>query len=298
MVTSLSRVSIGVPVFNEEARLEECIHDLRRQTYPDIEICISDNASTDATYDIALRLAKIYDNIVVVRQDRPIGAFPNFDAVRRMASGKFFMWLGADDRIMPTYIEKMVDELERYPEATVAHSACLRVDDHGDIVQKVQLAGRYNPNNVGPLRQAMVALTPFRSVRLYKYNLYVYGLFRKSFLDQIMDQPENILDKGDRVLPAVAALSGGLRYVDEFLFAKHVHMRSYQSRQPNDPLVVARERYSGLGQMIGWIFTAPTIPWWRRWYGIIIAAPYLFAKMDNGLRRVGLPPIAGTKFKF
>ena len=287
-----------MPVFNEEARLEQCIDDLRNQTYPNIEICISDNASSDTTHEIALKLAKKYDNITVVRQDRPIGAFPNFDAVRRMARGKYFMWLGADDRIRPTYLEKTVEELERHPKAVVAHSACLRVDDDGEIIQKVQLFGSYNPNNVGPLRQAMLALSPFKSVRAYKFNLYVYGLFRKSFLDTIMDMPENILDKGDRVLPAVAALSGGLRYVDEFLFTKHVHTRSYQSRQPDDPLVAARERYSGLGQMIGWIFTAPTIPWRRRWYGIIVAAPYLLAKADDGLRRLGLPPVAGTKFKF
>ena len=91
-------------------------------------------------------------------------------------------------------------------------------------------AGAFNPNKNGPLRQAMHTLTPFKALREKKLNLYIYGLYRKSILDQIMEQPECPVDAGDRVLPALAALSGGLRYVDEPLFAKHVHQQSYEER--------------------------------------------------------------------
>ena len=297
-MSSKPLVTIGVPVFNEQARLKDCIDALESQTYPNMQICISDNASTDDTYAIAQKLTEKYHNISLVKQDRSIGAFPNFDAVRRMATGKYFMWVGADDRADPIYVEKMVEELELHPKCVAAHSAIIRVDDDGKALQNVRLEGRFNPNNVGPLRQAMLALSPFKSVRMYKLNLYIYALYRKSFLDQIMNQHENVLNKGDRVLPALAALSGGLRYVDEFLFFKHVHERSYRSRVPDDPLVKERLRYRELNQLISWIFWCPTIPLWRRWYGIVIALPYLLAKADQMLKQLGLPPVSGTKFKF
>lgn len=297
-MSSKPQVSVGVPVFNEQARLEECIDAIEEQTYPNMQICISDNASTDDTYAIAQKLAEKYRNISIVRQEKSIGAFPNFDAVRRMATGKYFMWLGADDKADPTYLEKMVEELERHPRCTAAHSATIRVDDDGKELQKVRLEGRFNLNNIGPLRQAMLALSPFKSVRMHKLNLFIYALYRRSFLDQVMEQPENVLNKGDRVLPALAALSGGLRYVDEFLFFKHVHARSYRSRAPDDPLVKERLRYRELNQLVSWVFRCPTIPLWRRWYGIVIVLPYLLAKGDEMLRQLGLPPVAGTKYKF
>jgi len=297
-MSSKPLVTVGVPVFNEQERLKDCIEALERQTYPNMQICISDNASTDGTYTLAQELTQKYRNISFVRQEESIGVLPNFDAVRRMAAGKYFMWVGADDKADPTYVEKMVDQLERHPKCVAAHSAIVRVDDDGNVLQNVRLDGHFNPNNVGPLRQAMLALSPFKTVRALKLNLYIYGLYRKSFLDQIMDQRENVLNKGDRVLPALAALSGGLRYVDEFLFFKHVHARSYRNRTPDDPLVKERLRYRELTQLISWIFWCPTVPLWRRWYGVVIALPYLLAKADEILKQFGLPPLAGTKFKF
>ncbi len=43
------RVSIGLPVFNGEQYLEQCIQSLLAQTYTQFELVICDNASTDAT---------------------------------------------------------------------------------------------------------------------------------------------------------------------------------------------------------------------------------------------------------
>ena len=51
-------ISIGMPVFNEEAYIEESILSLLNQEYDHFELIICDNSSTDQTGEICLKLAK------------------------------------------------------------------------------------------------------------------------------------------------------------------------------------------------------------------------------------------------
>ena len=51
------RVSLGVPLYNAERYLETCLDALLAQDYADFEIIISDNASTDRTWEICQRYA-------------------------------------------------------------------------------------------------------------------------------------------------------------------------------------------------------------------------------------------------
>ena len=50
-------VTIGMPIYNEERFLEHALASLRAQDYENIQILISDNASTDGTGDIGRRAA-------------------------------------------------------------------------------------------------------------------------------------------------------------------------------------------------------------------------------------------------
>ena len=52
------RVSIGLPVYNGENYLAESLDALLSQTYPDFELIISDNASTDPTEEICRKYAR------------------------------------------------------------------------------------------------------------------------------------------------------------------------------------------------------------------------------------------------
>ena len=58
-------ISIIVPVFNVENYLEQCLNSIIEQTYPNIEIIIIDDGSTDSSGKICDRFASEYDNIIV-----------------------------------------------------------------------------------------------------------------------------------------------------------------------------------------------------------------------------------------
>lgn len=108
-------VSVGLPVFNEEARLEQVVGDLLAQTHRTLEIVISDNASTDRTAAIADGLAAADPRVRVLHQETNIGAAANFRRVIEESRGEFFMWAAADDRWDPFYIERNLDRLTSDP---------------------------------------------------------------------------------------------------------------------------------------------------------------------------------------
>lgn len=109
------KVSIGLPVYNGEKFIEKRIESIISQTFRDIELIISDNSSTDMTYTICQKYAKIDNRIKLIRQLKNIGAVDNFNFVLQEARGDYFMWVAVDDIILPTFIEKNFQVLEKNP---------------------------------------------------------------------------------------------------------------------------------------------------------------------------------------
>jgi glycosyltransferase involved in cell wall biosynthesis len=108
----IPKVSIGIPTFNRANLLRRSIESAIGQDYPNVEILISDNASTDSTPDICGLYINTYGSrIKYVRQSVNLGATANFSKVLEMASGEFFMWLGDDDWIDASYVGSCLREL-------------------------------------------------------------------------------------------------------------------------------------------------------------------------------------------
>lgn len=91
-------VSIGVPVYNGAPEIGGAIASLLRQTHGELEILVSDNGSTDETWQICLAAAASDPRVTVIRHPHNRGALANFEYVVDRACGAFFMWAAADDR--------------------------------------------------------------------------------------------------------------------------------------------------------------------------------------------------------
>ena len=66
MSTKSLRISLVIPVYNEESYVRQCLESALSQTVPFFEIIIVDNNSTDAT----VRLAQLYPGVTVLREKR------------------------------------------------------------------------------------------------------------------------------------------------------------------------------------------------------------------------------------
>jgi glycosyltransferase involved in cell wall biosynthesis len=108
-------VSVGLPTFNRAATLERAIASVLAQDYPDLELVISDNASTDGTAALCGKFAQSDGRVRYFAQPENRGATANFVEVLRRARGELFMWLGDDDRLDPSYVRLCAAALRADP---------------------------------------------------------------------------------------------------------------------------------------------------------------------------------------
>lgn len=104
-MTVPGRVTVGIPTINRSCLALRAIHSVLSQTYPDVEVIVSDDASTDGTVE---RVREIEDTrLRVFEQQQRLGLVGNFDFCLRHGSGEFFLLLGDDDVLLPTAIERL-----------------------------------------------------------------------------------------------------------------------------------------------------------------------------------------------
>lgn len=111
-MTALPLVTLGVPVRNGAATLRAALNSIVAQDYPHLEVIISDNASTDDTWNIASTYAERYPYIRVVRHKQPLTAIDNFLFVMNQARGEFFAWCAHDDTRSSDFVSGLLPALD------------------------------------------------------------------------------------------------------------------------------------------------------------------------------------------
>jgi glycosyltransferase involved in cell wall biosynthesis len=119
----LPLVTVGIPTFNGEKKIEKAVRSVLDQCYPNFEIVISDNASNDNTGKICETLARRHPCIRYFAQEKNIGMMPNFEFVLRRASGGLFMWLSDDDYLEEGILFRYVSFLSHNPDYVLVSGA-------------------------------------------------------------------------------------------------------------------------------------------------------------------------------
>ncbi len=112
-------VTVGIPTWNRRPLLQRALASVLAQTYPDIQIVISDDASTDDTWDYVSQLTD--PRIVKIRLPQNGGMVANFNSALRGATSEFFLMLNDDDALEPTALEKMVRAFLQPPNSVPSH---------------------------------------------------------------------------------------------------------------------------------------------------------------------------------
>lgn len=122
-------VSIGVPVYNGDTYLNECLDSILTQTYQNWECIIVNNQSTDKTLDIAESYSKRDERFKVITNDEFVDMITNFNNAYKYASkeAKYFKVVCADDWIFPEFIEKMAGIMEQNTNVGICSS--YRIDN-------------------------------------------------------------------------------------------------------------------------------------------------------------------------
>lgn len=125
-------VSLVVPVFNGLPHLEALLTSLLQQTYPNLEIILSEGGGTDSSIKV---LTSIVDpRVTVLAQPKGTSAAGNWTAVCAAATGVFTKLVCQDDLIYVDAVEKQVSDLTRHPDAVMAIAQRDIIDAHGSTV--------------------------------------------------------------------------------------------------------------------------------------------------------------------
>lgn len=159
-----------MPVYNGERTVAAAIESILHQTWPDWELVISDNASTDRTRQICSEYAARESRIRYLRQTENRGALANFRRVLDESRGTFFMWAAADDRRSRDFIEANVTFLQAHPDY-VACGSPVRLD-----VENFDPGYAGDEPVTGSRAQRILAVIPAKA------NGRFYSIFRRDAL--------------------------------------------------------------------------------------------------------------------
>lgn len=133
------QVSVIIPCYNAELFISETINSVLAQTYPNIEIVVVDDGSTDCSWQVIQTFGK---RVHAIRQENSGGSCAR-NAGTRMARGKNLMFLDADDILAPDAVEHLVRALNGG--ADIAACPWRRLENVGDDWIKVQSGQAENP---------------------------------------------------------------------------------------------------------------------------------------------------------
>lgn len=174
-IKSLPRVSVIIPVFNNQKYLTKCLESVISQSYPNIEIICIDDGSTDNSLEVLRQYEKNNDNIKVLAQ-KNAGVIDARNIAIKKATGEYILPLDSDDYISYDLISKLYDTLTK-DECAVAAPA-------------VEFTGRFQGpyNTPDPTAKNMALQNCIVNCALFKKELWEkYGGYDKRFKDGIED---------------------------------------------------------------------------------------------------------------
>jgi len=118
--------------WNGESFIADTLASLAAQTYPNLKVLISDDASTDNTAVICERFATGDFRFHLLRQPRRSGWVGNVNTLLNAAQGDYFFFISHDDVAAPAYVTRLVEKLENQPSAILAFSDMEFVNLNGD----------------------------------------------------------------------------------------------------------------------------------------------------------------------
>ena len=111
----MKKISIGLPVYNEEKNIRNVLKNIINQKYKNKEVIISDNLSNDNTKKICEIYSRKYKFIKYYRQKKKIDPRKNYNFVLNKAVGEYFIWQAADDLRSKNFLRENANFLNNNP---------------------------------------------------------------------------------------------------------------------------------------------------------------------------------------
>ena len=163
--TQVPLVSIVAPCYNAEKYLEEAIQSIFGQEYPNFEVIVVDDGSSDNSVSLLKQLQKTYDFQLYTQPNQGVSAALNHGL--RYAKGEYVSTPDLDDIMLPQSLRIRVDYLNQRPNVGCVGALIIYMDSDGKTIKQQQRdqIRTYNFDQI--LSQAVVIGAP---VALYRMS--------------------------------------------------------------------------------------------------------------------------------
>lgn len=172
-VDSPPKVSFVLLAWCQEKYIEEAVRAALAQDYSPLEIILSDDRSSDRTYELMSEVVSRYDGphkVILNRNRFNFGLSKHFSELLERASGDIVVVAAGDDVSLPDRVTKTVDLFARNPDVAIVSFFDEKIDAEGNKIPRV---------NSIPSRPIKVGLSDFLTERKFPFSGASRG-FRKS----------------------------------------------------------------------------------------------------------------------
>lgn len=172
----MAKVSVVIPTYNSAKYIVSTVESVLNQTYPDFEVIVVDDGSTDETQQL---LQPYRDRISYIFQENK-----KYSGARntglRAATGEYIAFLDSDDLWLPTKLEEQVAVFSGHPDVVLVHCAAAYIDPQG---QPVKYKGKQQK---GTEESSIIIANQSRA--LFTFDTIITTstvMFRRSLLNEV-----------------------------------------------------------------------------------------------------------------
>lgn len=217
------KLTIGVALYNNGRTISESLDSALNQTFTDFKIIISDDGSTDTSYDIVNEYAKKDKRITVIRQSTNLGPYENWHELSKNVSSPYFFWLPPDDIIHPQFFENAIKIHESNPDAMLVYPKAVFMSHDGKISTESADSDIVTSNLI--LQERLIKL----AWKTYACTA-VYGVYKTKVLKHF-PLHEKIIGL-DLLLLFTTAIHGDILSTSEVLF----YRRRREEKNPEETI--------------------------------------------------------------
>lgn len=159
MNSSSELISIMMPAFNAEKYIASAIQSIVNQSYPEWELIVVNDGSTDRTAQIVEKFTD--SRIHVIHQENQGEAVARNTAMAAM-NGQYIAFLDSDDQFQPEFLQKMITYLQENPHSTACYCDGFYMDIEGSLSESLQSQrrGPFDGNLLEPFIRASDVIGP------------------------------------------------------------------------------------------------------------------------------------------
>lgn len=132
----LPKVSILIPCYNAEQWIAQAINSALEQTYPNKEVIVVDDGSSDNS----LEIIKSFGDLIYWESQPNQGGNAARNRLLELSTGEWLQYLDSDDYLLPEKIERQINFLSQQPEADIICSPA-----SGELLQNGKTVRRFRP---------------------------------------------------------------------------------------------------------------------------------------------------------